>query len=151
MAEAPGSVINPYGTGLDVGHKTIDEMFPTIDPEFRPFGHRVLVQIRRVVAKTASGIILARETKDTEAYNNTIGKVIAMGPLAFRNRGTGEPWPEGVWSAIGDYVKVPRYGGERWTVDLDDSLEPIQLVLFADSDLHGAYTGDVTRVRSHIV
>lgn len=151
MAELPGSVINPYGKGLDVSDKTIDEMFPFIDPEFRPFGHRVLVQIRRVVAKTSSGIILARETKESEAYNNTIGKVIAMGPLAYKNRGTGEPWPEGVWASVGDYVKLPRYGGDRWSVDMDDGLEPIQIVLFSDSDLQGAYTGDVTQVRSHIV
>lgn len=151
MAEAAGSVINPYGQGLDLSHKTIDEMFPFVDPSFRPFGHRVLVQIRRVVAKTSSGIILARETKETEAYNNTIGKVIAMGPLAFKSRATGEPWPEGVWAAVNDFVRVPRYGGDRWSVDMDDGLEPIQLVLFADGDLQGAYTGDVTQVRSHIV
>lgn len=149
--EQPGAVVNPYGVGLDVSDKSIEEMFPFIDPEFRPFGHRVLVQIRRVVAKTSSGIILARETKESEAYNNTIGKVIAMGPLAYKNRGTGEPWPEGVWASVGDYVKLPRYGGDRWSVDMDDGLEPIQIVLFSDSDLQGAYTGDVTQVRSHIV
>ena len=71
MAEAPGSVINPYGMGLDTSHISIDEMFPEIDPEFRPFGHRVIIQIRRVVAKTKSGIYLPKEAKETEAYNNT--------------------------------------------------------------------------------
>ena len=145
-----GEVINPYGRGLDVSDKSLDEMFPYIDPEFAPFGHRVVVQIRRVVAKTKSGIILAKESKETEAYNNTIGKVVSVGPLAFKKRTTGEEWPEGTWAKPGDFVKVPRYGGDRWVVDLEDGLEPIHMVLFADSDLLGAYTGDVRKVRSHI-
>ncbi len=144
-------VINPYGMGLDVSDRELSEMFPHIDPEFQPFGHRVVVQIRRVVSKTSSGIILAQETKDTESYNNTIGKLLSVGPLAFKNRGTGEPWPEGVWAKIGDFVKVSRYGGDRWTVDLRDGLEPISLVIFSDADLIGAYTGDIKKVRSHMV
>lgn len=148
---AEGAVINPYGQGLDVSDKDIAEMFPEIDPEFKPFGHRVVVQIRRVVSKTSSGIILAKETKETEAYNNTVAKLIAAGPLAFKNRTTGEPWPEGVWAQVGDFVKVSRWGGERWTVDLDDGLEPIMLVILSDGDLIGKYTGDVRKVRSHMV
>lgn len=151
MAEAPGSVINPFGQGLSVEHKSIDEMFPYIDPEFVPFGHRVLIQIRRVVNKTSSGIILAKESTETEAYNNTIGKLISVGPLAFKKRTTGEEWPEGVWAKPGDFCKVPRYGGDRWVVDLEDGLSPVHLVLFSDSDLLGAYTGDIRKVRSHIV
>lgn len=144
-------VINPYGQGLDVSDKAIEEMFPTIDPEFTPFGHRVIVQVRRVVNKTSSGIILAKETKETEAYNNTIARLIAVGPLAFKNRATGEPWPEGVWASVGDYVKVSRWGGERWTVDMKDGLEPVMLAILSDGDLIGKYTGDVRKVRSHIV
>lgn len=151
MADAPGSVINPHAMGLDVSDKSIEEMFPYIDPEFSPFGHRVLVQVRRVVNKTKSGIILAKESKEAEAYNNTIGKVLSVGPLAFKKRTTGEEWPEGVWAKPGDYVKIPRYGGDRWVVDLNDSLEPVHIVLFSDSDLLGAYTGDISKVRSHLV
>lgn len=144
-------VINPYGQGLDVSDRELSEMFPEIDPEFQPFGHRVVVQIRRVVSKTSSGILLPKETKDTEAYNNTIGKLLSVGPLAFKNRSTGEAWPEGVWAKVGDYVKVSRYGGDRWTVDLRDGLEPISLVIYSDADLIGAYTGDIKKVRAHLV
>ena len=146
-----GEVINPYGQGLSVDHKTMDEMFPQIDPEFLPFGHRVLVQVRRVVNKTKSGIILAKESKETEAYNNTIGKLLLVGPLAFKKRTTGEEWPEGTWARPGDFVRIPRFGGDRWVIDLEDGLEPIHMVLFSDADLLGAYTGDVLKVRSHLV
>lgn len=145
-----GEVINPYGQGLDVSDKTLDEMFPTVDPEFTPFGHRVVVQIRRVVNKTASGIILSTGTKETEAYNGQVAKLISVGPLAFKKRTTGEEWPEGVWAKPGDFVKVPRWGGDRWTVDLKDGLEPVMLAILSDADLIGAYTGDVRKVRSHL-
>jgi co-chaperonin GroES (HSP10) len=148
---AAGEVVNPYGRGLDVTDKSLDEMFPKIDPEFVPFGHRVVVQLRRVVSKTASGIILSKDTKETEAYNSTIALLVAVGPLAFKNRATGEPWPEGTWAVPGDYVKVSRWGGERWTVDLDDALEPVMLAILSDGDLIGKYTGDVRKVRSHMV
>lgn len=145
-----GEVINPYGQGLDVSDKSIEEMFPQIDPEFTPFGHRVVVQIRRVVNKTSSGIILSTATKESEAYNGQIAKLISVGPLAFKKRTTGEEWPEGTWAKPGDFVKVPRWGGDRWTVDLGDGLEPVMLAILSDADLIGAYTGDVTKVRSHL-
>lgn len=149
MSEA-GSVINPWGRGLDVSDKSIEEMFPHIDPEFNPFGHRVVVQIRRVVAKTKSGIILSTGTKEEDAYNGQVAKLISVGPLAFKKRTTGEEWPEGIWAKVGDFVKVPRWGGDRWTVDLHDGLEPVMLAILSDADLIGAYTGDVCKVRSHL-
>jgi co-chaperonin GroES (HSP10) len=149
--EAAGSVINPHAQGLDVSDKSVEEMFPEIDPEFTPFGHRVVVQIRRVVNKTASGIILAKESKESEAYNGQVAKLISVGPLAFKKRTTGEEWPEGVWAKPGDFVKVPRWGGDRWSVDLKDGLEPVMLAILSDADLIGTYTGDVCKVRSHLV
>jgi len=145
-----GEVIDPYGQGLSVEHLEVNEMFPAVDPEFTPFGHRVVVQIRRVVNKTASGIILSTGTKETEAYNGQVAKLISVGPLAFKKRTTGEEWPEGIWAKPGDFVKVPRWGGDRWTVDLKDGLEPVMLAILSDADLIGAYTGDVRKVRSHL-
>jgi co-chaperonin GroES (HSP10) len=143
-------VINPYGQGLDVSDRELADLFPKIDIEFEPFGHRVVVQIRRVVNKTASGIILAEETKANEAFNNVIGKLIAVGPLAFKNRQTAKNWPEGVWAKVGDFVKVNKYGGDRWSVDMKDELAPVQFAMLADSDLLGKYTGDVRKVRAHL-
>lgn len=147
---ASGIVINPYGQGLSAEHRSIEEMFPKIDIGFRPFGHRVVVQIRRVVAKTASGIILSTGSKDEEIYNGQVALLVAVGPLAFKKRTTGEDWPEGVWASVGTYVKVPRWGGDRWTVDLKDGHEPVMLAVLSDADLIGEYTGDVRKVRSHL-
>ena len=68
----------------------LKEAFPEIDAGIQPFGSRVLVQIRTAKKKTAGGIILTTDTKDTEKWNTQIGKVMHVGPLAFKNRNTME-------------------------------------------------------------
>lgn len=139
-----------YSTGFDVSSRDMKDLFPDVDPGVTPFGHRVLVQLRRVVNKSAGGIILAQVSKDTEAWNINVAKLIAIGPLAFRKRDTMEPWPEGVWASPGDYVRVPKYGGDRWSIDLNDELEPVALLLLNDSDLLGRVTGDPRAVRAYV-
>lgn len=143
-------VISAVGQGLDVSDREIDELFPAVDCEFKPFGHRVVVQMRRAVNKSKGGIILTGETVENEKYNGQVCKLIAAGPLAFKNRATAEAWPEGVWAKVGDYVKAPRWGGDRFTVETDDGLGPVSLAVLADSDLIGSYTGDVRKVRAHL-
>ena len=60
------------------------EAFPAVDAGIRPFGSRVLIQIRTAKSKTSGGIILTNDTTDTEKWNTQIGKVVAVGPLAFK-------------------------------------------------------------------
>ena len=117
-----------------------EDAFPPIDPGVRPLGSRVLVQVRRPKRTTKGGIILAGETRDTELYNTQVAKVRAVGPVAFRNRNTMEPWPEGDWVKAGDYVRAPKYGGDRWSVTYED--DEIVFVLFNDLDIVGSITGD---------
>lgn len=125
------------------------DAFPDIDPGVRPFGSRVLLQIRRAKTKTKGGIILAGETRDTETWNTQVAKVRALGPLAFHNRNTMEPWPEGSWVKIGSYVRAPKYGGDRWSVHVGDG-EEILFVLFNDLDLLGEITGDPLAMKSFL-
>ncbi len=103
-----------------VGDSTdLREAFPVVDPGAVPLGARILVQMRLPKKKmTASGIILAAETVDTEKAQNPIGKVVSIGPLAFKKRDTMESWPEGSWVEVGDYVRVPRWTGDRWEVQI---------------------------------
>lgn len=126
-----------------------EDAFPAIDPGVQPFGSRVLLQIRRAKSKTKGGIILAGETRDTETWNTQVAKVIAMGPLAFHNRNTMEPWPEGHWVKIGDYVRAPKYGGDRWSVRMDDGDE-VLFCLFNDLDLLGKITGDPLAMKAFL-
>ena len=83
--------------------QTLEEAFPTIDPLMAPYGGRVLVQLRAVKEKvTAAGLYIPEETKEAEKWNTMIGKVIAIGPLAFKNRETMASWPEGAWAQVGE-------------------------------------------------
>ena len=125
------------------------EAFPDADPGIQPFGSRVLVQIRTPKTKTASGIIIDNGSRDTEKWNTQVAKVISVGPLAFKNRTTMESWPEGSWCAPGDFVRVAKYGGDRWEVPLGSG-ETAMYVIFNDLDIIGRVTGDPLAIRAFI-
>jgi co-chaperonin GroES (HSP10) len=123
--------------------------FPIAEPGITPFGSRVLVQIRTPKQKTASGIIIDSGSRDTERWNTQVGKILAVGPLAFKNRNTMESWPEGSWCKEGDYVRVAKYGGDRWEVPLADG-ESALYVIFNDLDIIGQVVGDPLLIRAFI-
>jgi co-chaperonin GroES (HSP10) len=135
---------------VDFGYADIDEAFPPCDPGVQPFGSRVLVQVRTPKKKTKGGIILTAETRETDAWNTQIAKVLAVGDLAFKNRNTQEEWPEGSWCTAGDFVRVPKYGGDRWTVPTSDGEGEALVVIFNDLDLIGRVTGDPLAVKAFL-
>ena len=109
--------------------------FPSVDPGAQPLGGRVLVQLRRSRKKTTkAGIVLVEETKETEKWNTQVAKVIAVGPLAFRHRDSMNPWPEGSWCAVGDFIRVPKWGGDRWEVRVpgEDHMEDPALFMIVN-------------------
>jgi len=130
----------------EVTHETLESAFPEVDHGTVPFGNRVLIQLRQVKKTAKSGIILVEETKATEKHQNMIGKVIAVGPLAFKNRDTAEPWPEGTWCKVGDYVRCPRWSGDRFEIELprkegDDERIPAESVGFTYMNDHELWCG----------
>ena len=127
----------------------LDEAFPAVNAGVRPYGSRVLVQIRSPKKKSAGGIIIDTGSRDTEKWNTQIAKVIALGPLAFHNRDTMQPWSEGAWAKVGDYIRVAKYGGDRWEVPLEDN-EAALFVMFNDLDLLGEVIGDPLAIRAFI-
>ena len=128
--------------------------FPSVDPGAIPLGGRILVQLRRTKKKTSSaGIILVEETKETEKWNNMVAKVVQIGPLAFRHRVTMQPWPEGTWCDAGDYIRVPKWGGDRWEVPVpgEDSLEEKALfAIFNDHEVIAKVTGDPLAMKAFV-
>jgi co-chaperonin GroES (HSP10) len=137
---------------IDFAYGSIDEAFPICEPGVEPFGSRVLVQVRTPKRKTKGGIILTSEVREIEHYNTQVAKVIALGPLAFHNRNTLEPWVEGLWCSVGDFVRVPRYGGDRWTVkyEVDGEEEEAVFVIFDDLNIIGRITGDPLAMRAFL-
>jgi co-chaperonin GroES (HSP10) len=130
----------------------INWAFPNVDPGNAPLGGRVLVQLRRTKKKTAGKIILVEETKEAEKWNGQVAKVIAIGPLAYRHRDTMALWPEGTWAAVGDYVRVPKWGGDRWEVPDPNNPDedPALFMIMNDHELITKVTGNPLSVKAYI-
>ena len=128
--------------------------FPPVDPGAKPLGARILVQLRRTKKKTSgSGIILVEETKDAEKWQNMVAKVLDIGPLAFRKRDSMEPWPEGSWCVVGDYIRVPKWGGDRWEVPVPGDAPEEEKALFMvlnDHEVIAKITGDPLAMRAFV-
>jgi co-chaperonin GroES (HSP10) len=128
--------------------------FPSVDPGAKPLGGRILVQLRRAKKKaTKSGIILVAETKETEKWQNMVAKVIEIGPLAFRKRDSMEPWPEGSWCEAGDYIRVPKWGGDRWEVKVpgeDDLEDPALFMILNDHEVIAKVTGNPLEMKAFL-
>ena len=128
----------------------IAEAFPAVDAGIQPFGSRVLIQIRTPKKTSRGGIILDVGTQDTEKWNTQIGKVVAMGPLAFKSRNDMKTWPEGEWCKAGEHVRVAKYGGDRWEVKVPDTDASAMFVIFNDLDILGQVTGDPLAIKAFI-
>ena len=130
------------------------DAFPTIDAGATPLGARVLVQLRKAKKKmTSSGILLVRETTDTEKAQNCVGKVVGLGPLAFKKRDTMESWPEGSWCEMGDFLRVPKWTGDRWEVgmpDAQDDEDRVEFLILNDHEIVAKITGNPLAVRAFV-
>jgi co-chaperonin GroES (HSP10) len=126
--------------------------FPAVKPGMAPFGGRVIVQLRRIKKKTGR-IVLVEETKENEKWNNMIGMVVDVGPLAFKNRDTMQPWAEGTWAQVGDFVRVPKWGGDRWEIkdpngDQDD--DPVLFMTLNDHELIAKVTSNPLSFKAYV-
>ena len=127
------------------------EAFPAVNAGIQPFGSRVLIQIRTPKKTSAGGIIIdIHGSNETEKWNTQIGKVVALGPLAFKNRDSMATWPEGEWCKAGEYVRVAKYGGDRWEVKIPGTNDSAMFVIFNDLDIIGQVTGDPLAIRAFI-
>ena len=146
-------------TGLNVAEMTqetiekesaMDFAFPDVDCGMKPYGSRVVVQIRTPRTMTEGGIAVPEGARETEKWNTQVAKVIILGPVSFKNRDTLEPWKEGAWCQPGTFVRVPKYGGDRWEVPVSGQADPALFVIFNDLDLIGEFTGDPLKVKAFI-
>ena len=127
--------------------------FPSVDPGAKPLGGRILVQLRRTKKKaTSAGIILVEETKETEKWNNMVAKVLEIGPLAFKHRDTMQSWPEGSWCQPGDYIRVPKWGGDRWEVEVPNETDedPALFMILNDHEIIAKVTGNPLEMRAFL-
>lgn|SRR5574337_36045 len=110
----------------------LETAFPEVPAGIHPLGARVLVQLRSVKSKTASGLVLARDTRQFNQEMGQFAKVVELGSLAYCNRSTGDRWPEGQWVKSGDIVRVPKYGGDRMARQIPGSDDTVIFCIFED-------------------
>lgn len=137
-------------TQAEVASDRLAEAFPDVEPGATPFGSRVLVQFRTPKKTTRGGIILTDETVETEKWNTQVAKVVAVGPLAFRSRDKKTEWPEGAWAHPGDFVRVSKYGGDKWEVPIPGKTEQATFAIFNDLDLIAKVTDDPLTMKAFI-
>jgi len=82
------------------------------DPEVLPElpGFHILVRPVSVKSQTKGGIILPDSTKDDMSYLTTVGKVLALGDLAYMDK---DKFPGGAWCSVGDYVCYGKHAGTK--------------------------------------
>lgn len=130
---------------------TVMSYFPPVIPKVMPLGTRVLCQLISTKKKTASGIVLVEETKEVERWNNQVARVLAVGPLAFCNRETAEPWKEGTWAEPGDFVIIPRWGGNRRTVRGPDGGDEVFFVTVNDHEILERVYGNPLELETYVI
>lgn len=113
----------------------LEEAFPEVDPGVHPLGTRVLVQLRTVRTKTESGLVLVEDTKAFNKATTQLGRVIRTGPIAYRNRENGNLWPEGTWVRPGDYIRLPKYGGDRFERNIPNTEDTAIFCIFQDHEI----------------
>ncbi len=113
----------------------IKQHFPEVTPGVRPAGAKIIVQLRTVKEKTSGGILLVEETKEFNNGNTQIGRIVALGGIAFRDRSSGEEWKEGKWADIGDLVIMPRWGGFRFEVPIAGTKDKAIFAVFDDTNV----------------
>ena len=71
-----------------------------------PTGGHLLVLPEKVEEKTAGGIYIPETSREKEQQAATIGKLVAVGPSAWKDLDDGSPWAN-----VGDKVSYSRYTG----------------------------------------
>lgn len=144
--------------------KALADAFPAVPSGHTPCGQYVIVQIKRAPRTSRGGIIFTESDKATELDNTQVAKVVAIGHGAFKRRDTGDDWPEGPWYRLGDYVRSPKYGGDRWNVPYEQTLPErrignlvipqgkdngvIEFAMFKELDIRGL-VDDPLRVKAY--
>jgi co-chaperonin GroES (HSP10) len=82
------------------------------DPSPLPIipGYRLLIRPLKVQGKTKGSILLPDSFKDDINYLTTVGRVLAVGDLAYADK---EKFPTGPWCQVGDIVCYGKMNGNK--------------------------------------
>jgi len=82
------------------------------DPEVLPSlpGYNILIRPVSIKNVTKGGIFIPDSTRDDMAYLTTVGRVIAVGEVAYQDE---IKFPNGAWCKVGDYVCYGKHTGTK--------------------------------------
>ena len=82
------------------------------DPKDLPHlpGYNLLIRPVSVKGVTKGGLLLPDSTQDDMAYLTTVGRILALGELAYLDK---NKFPKGPWCKIGDYVCYGKHTGTK--------------------------------------
>lgn len=129
----------------------MQEAFPDVPVPYCPFGYLALVQLRKPRKKIGSILVPETET-DVERYRTQASLVRALGQACFRDRQTGEGWVEGPWYKLGDFVRSPLFGGDRFDIDFlapdGKTRDKVTFAFLKEADMIALVTGDPLNIQN---
>jgi co-chaperonin GroES (HSP10) len=85
---------------------------PDPSPLPRIPGVGILVRPVPIRKKSAGGIIIPETFREDRSYLNTVGRVLALGELAFKDETI---YRNGPWVQPGDYIVYAKFAGQKLT------------------------------------
>lgn len=101
--------------------------------EISPKGYQLLLEMWEGKTEKDLGggkkIYLADQTREHQKWMSQVGKVIDMGPLAYKATSeTDKRFEAGPWCKIGDWVLIERYAGSKATVKVPGGVKEYRFV-----------------------
>jgi len=76
----------------------------------KPVGWRIVLFPLKLQGKTKGGILLTDAVKDDISYLTTVGRVLKLGDLAYKDV---DKFPNGQWCNVDDYVCYGKHAGQK--------------------------------------
>lgn len=119
------------GTAIANDDWISDDSTPDPTPLPSVVGWSLLVRPVVIRSKTKGGILLPAKTKDDIAYLTTVGRVLALGSMAYT--GPNFVMTDGSlckpWCKVGDFVCYGKFKGTKFTY------KGVKLLLINDDDV----------------
>jgi|TARA_R110002020_G_scaffold5576_2_gene23056 co-chaperonin GroES (HSP10) len=85
-----------------------NEEDPNILPELP--GYHILIRPISIKAETKGGILLPDAVKEDISYLTTVGRVLKIGDLAYKDL---DKFPNGAWCNVNDYICYGKHSGQK--------------------------------------
>jgi co-chaperonin GroES (HSP10) len=94
--------------------------WPDVPCGKEPIGCWIICQYKMVQQTTKSGLVLkTQQTMEDDQFSMSAARVVAIGAGAFRDQETGKEFYGTPWFKVGDFVRIPLTGMDRYKVDTD--------------------------------